>query len=102
MKFSLWKCAQITSLKAPGNYLDQLCSKTIFVLVSGKPRPPKSMIHGFLNPWEPVFLPPLETCINGFGAKLIKKEIRKPFWKMIGENEDLKKLESTCRVVRLV
>ena len=43
-------------LKAPGNYLDQFWSNKISVLLLERLKPPHSMISGFLNPGEPVFM----------------------------------------------
>ena len=43
-------------LKAPGNYLDQFGSNQMPVLLSEKSKPPNSMISGFVDPGEPVFM----------------------------------------------
>ena len=42
------------SLKASGNYFDQFWSNKISVLLWKSHKPAKSMIYGFVDPWEPV------------------------------------------------
>ena len=46
----------MTGLKAPGDYSDQFRSNIFSVLFCEEPKPPSSMISGFLNPGEPVFM----------------------------------------------
>ena len=43
-------------LKAPGKYLDQFWSNKLLVLLLEKLKPNISMISGFLEPWEPLFV----------------------------------------------
>ena len=42
--------------EVPGNYLDQIWSNKFSGVLREEPKPPNSMIHGFLDPWEPVFM----------------------------------------------
>ena len=46
----------IISLKAPGNYSASFWCNKISVLSCEGPRAQNSMISGFLDPWEPVFM----------------------------------------------
>ena len=50
------KDVQIIGSKAPGNYLDQFWSNKVLVLLCEGPESPNSMISGFLNPGEPLFM----------------------------------------------
>ena len=43
----------IIGLKALGNYSDRLWSNKILVLLLARPKPPNSMISGFLSPGDP-------------------------------------------------
>ena len=47
---------QIISLKAPGNYSASSWSNKISVLLYEGPKPPNSVISGFVDPWEPLFV----------------------------------------------
>ena len=53
--YSYGKYVSIIGLKAPGNYSDQLRSNKISVLLWKGPKPPNSMIYGFLDPGAPSF-----------------------------------------------
>ena len=50
------KYVQITGLKAPGDYSNQFWSDKILVLLCEGPKPPNSMVSGFLDPSDPLFL----------------------------------------------
>ena len=43
-------------LKAPGKYSDQFWSNQISVLLLERPKPPNSMISGFLDAWDPLVI----------------------------------------------
>ncbi len=50
------KYVQIIGLKAPGNYSAPFCSNKISALLCGGPKPPSSIITGFVDHWEPLFV----------------------------------------------
>ena len=80
-------------MKAPGNYLDQIWSNKISVLLCEEPKPNISMISGFLRPGEPLFI---EFIIPNY-FNIIRKT-----WKhvwlflQIWESTQLKILETLC------
>ena len=84
------KYVWIIGFKVPGNYSYQFWFDKISVLLCEGPKPSMSMISGFLNPWNPVFID-LNTLkifrnIRKYGnmfENIICVHLRIVFWKFL-------------------